>query len=309
MFKVAEEQELNQISLTGVRGIIMVGLLITAPRSLEEIKQAFIELKVMDQNASDDILRIDLNTIKIMGCELSRPSPSNGYRYTIKKHPFDFKISDIEINILKRAYKRLKLKADISTIIKYDELFKKISSRICEDSQREALLGISVLKRYNVSLLKDLMLDCSQNRVLDLSYRKVGSHKDSKKQVVAQNLVFKSDKIYLYCHDLATNEPVVLLVDRLKSVDARHIEKHDFEPSVTKVLFKLNTNSLDEFQDGEVIVENEDNLYTVEGHYHNDFIAAQRILSFGSRCVVLEPVEFKNTIINKLKEMRETYGG
>ena len=44
MFKVAEKTDLNQISLTGIRALIFIGLLMNRPRSLEEIKRAFRKL-------------------------------------------------------------------------------------------------------------------------------------------------------------------------------------------------------------------------------------------------------------------------
>ena len=68
MLKLQEDVELRQISLTGTRALMLVGLLMKAPRSLEEIREAFIERKIMEPEHSDDILRIDLNTLRTMGC-------------------------------------------------------------------------------------------------------------------------------------------------------------------------------------------------------------------------------------------------
>lgn len=128
MFKLDETTELNQISLTGARGIVLVGLLIAQPRLLEEIRKAFIELKIMEDENSDDILRIDLNTLKIMGCEISRASARTGYKYVLGKHPFSFKIQEEEFNILKKAYNNAKNRTDILGLLEYDDLFKKIAS-------------------------------------------------------------------------------------------------------------------------------------------------------------------------------------
>ena len=72
--------------------------------------------------------------------------------------------------------------------------------------------------------------------------------------------------------------------------------------------FVLEASSFSELEEGEVILDNKDGSFVVEGNYHNDFLAVQRILSLGSKCVVTEPVEFKNTIVTKLKEMRKSYG-
>ena len=49
MFKVAEKTDLNQISLTGVRALIMIGLLIVEPRSLADIKNILVGLKIMEE--------------------------------------------------------------------------------------------------------------------------------------------------------------------------------------------------------------------------------------------------------------------
>ncbi len=307
MLKVTEKTELNQISLTGVRGIVLIGLLIAQPRSLEEIRKAFIELGIMEDGNSDDILRIDLNTLKIMGCDISRSSAKTNFKYVLGNHPFAFNIEDYELCLLKKAYNTAKFNVDIFGIIAYDDLFKKIASRVCDEDKKEALLGISVLKRYDIQMLKDLLLDCNQNRTLRLLYRKSLSIGDEQKELVAQKLVFQNDKVYLYGYDLEKEEPIVLLVSRIKSILARKLEKAKFNQTFTKVCFTLTTDDYIELQDDETILSKTENSYKIEGRYHNDFLAMQRILSFGSKCVVTEPVEMKNAVIAKLKEMRAIY--
>lgn len=308
MFKIADKTELNQISLTGVRGIVLAGLLIMQPRSLEEIRKAFIELNIMENENSDDILRIDLNTLKIMGCEISRASAKTGFKYVLGKHPFAFKIDDEEIGLLKKAYNQAKTHTDMLGILSYDDLFRKIASRVCEEDKKEALLGISVLKRYDIEMLKDLLLDCSQGRTLNLVYKKPSSTSEESKEVVAQKLVFRNDKVYLYGFDLEKKDSVVLLVNRIKSILSRKLEKVELEQNATKIRFTMEASSFTELKDGEVILDSQDGTFVVEGNYHNDFLAMQRVLSLGSKCVVTEPVEFKNAIITKLKEMRDSYG-
>ena len=85
MFKTEEKTDLNQISLTGLRALVFISLLVSKPCSMDEIKQNLINLKIMDENQKDDILRIDLNTIKSMGCEILRCSQKTGYKYVLQK--------------------------------------------------------------------------------------------------------------------------------------------------------------------------------------------------------------------------------
>ena len=56
-----------------------------------------------------------------------------------------------------------------------------------------------------------------------------------------------------------------------------------------------------------IVESNSDCSSIIEGNYHNEFIAIQRILSFGSACTVLEPKDIKQKVINKLLSMREVY--
>ena len=306
MFKPADKTEINQISLTGVRAIVLIGLLIVAPRTLEEIRRTFIDLNIMDESHSNDILRIDINTIKAMGCEISRASAKTGYKYILGKHPFALKIDNDELNVLKKVYKKVKESKNLQLLIDYDNLFKKIAEK-CEPGTKELILGISVLKYYDIQLVKDLILDCQKLNVLNLEYHNPTSKKDSLKEVVAQKLVLQNDKLYLYCYDSDKKSSRILSLKRIKSILSRKFKKEGVETKYVKVKFHLKELGIETISEDESIIERDKDGIIVEGTYYNEFIAIQRILSFGSDCTVLEPDEFKGIIINKLKEMRRLY--
>ena len=101
MFKPAEKAELNQISLTGMRGLVIIGLLMEAPRTLEEIRAKLIELNILEQEHSNDILRIDLNTLRAMGCEITHANAKTNFKYVLLKHPFSLNITEEEIGTIK----------------------------------------------------------------------------------------------------------------------------------------------------------------------------------------------------------------
>ena len=307
MFKIAEKTELNQISLTGMRAIVLVGLLIVRPRSLEEIREAFTELNIMDETHSDDILRIDLNTIKAMGCEISRSSAKTDHKYVLLKHPFALKIPEDEIAVLKKIYDKAVAKASVMTLIAYDDLLNKIAVHICDESGKEALLGISNLRYYDPVLLKELLADCRHNRTLLLSYSKPNTDKNTEKEIIAQQLVHTNGKIYLYGYDTKKKKSVVLHLRRIVSILSRSFRENNITPDKINVKFMLDVIHPDDLEITEKIIDSTEDGYIVEGIYHNEFLAIQRMLSFGAKCTVLEPVELKNAIIEKLREMRKIY--
>ena len=127
--------------------------------------------------------------------------------------------------------------------------------------------------------------------------------------ILAQKLVFENDKIYLYGFDLDNNQSIVLNIKRITSVLNREEGQGSVEIKTRKVKFFLKNFGITRIEDDENILETNDKGYVVEGVYYNDFIAMQRILSFGSECTVLEPEDFRIDIVEKLKLMRGVYNG
>ncbi len=308
MFKVVQKNELNQISLTGMRALLLVGLLIQAPRTLDEIRNAFIHYNIMEEGHSDDIIRIDLNTLRAMGCEISKATAKTGFKYVLTKHPFGLKITQDEILILNKAYKFIKEKEDIKTLLEFDALFKKIAEHVVDDDEiKEQLYGISFIKDFSVELIEDLLKDCKYKNVLDIIYQKPTEVKESYKKIIAQKLVFKNDKIYLYGYDFDRKDSIILNLKRIKRIVSRVIGDDNNQCKITKVKFHLKNFGVVQLNEDENIIESNENGYIIDAEYHNDFVAMQRILSFGMNCTVLEPLEFKDKVVQKLKSMRKIY--
>ena len=308
MFKPVEKEILAQISLTGMRALALISLLVEAPRSLEEIREEFIKLNILEETNSNDILRIDLNTLRNAGYEISRASARTNYKYVLLKHPFGMNITPDEVNLLKKFYKRIKEKNDIDILIKYDSLFKKIAGCICDEKVKESVLGISIFNRYNLELVKDLIIDARYNNIVDLTYRKAGAKIDSVKEIAVRQIVFKNDKMYLYGLNLQSGEPVTLLINKIIKILGRKPKREDIDLKTIKVKYHLRSFGIDALEPEETILESNENGFIIEGRYYNEFWAAQRILSFGAKCTVLEPADFKRNIIKKITEMGEVYG-
>ena len=307
MFKPIERSDLNQISLTGVRSLVLLGLLIMAPRSLEEIRKAFIDLNILEEKHSNDIIRIDINTLKHIGCKISRSSPKTNYKYELLEHPFALKITDEDIKYLKKAYKIFKANSDIYSLIKFDNLIKKITQNLFDKNIKEQLLGVSVLKYFNVEQLEELINDCQTEKTIELIYKKPDSKIESKKEIIAKKIVFENDQIFLHGIDVEKGFGTILNLKRIVSICSKKYKEHYFKPQNTKIKFKLKNFSLDILTENERIVEVINNEYIIEGSYFNKFLATQRVLSLGAKCTVLEPIEFRESIVEKLKKMRKIY--
>ena len=310
MLKKADKEDLCQISLTGIRSLALFGLLIKAPVSLEEIRNSFIEYNIMDSSNSDDILRIDINTLRKMGCVISRADHRTNNKYVLTEHPFKLDITNEEVSVVKRAFNKIKENADINLLLLYDNLFKKIAPYISSNEVKECLLGISPLKKYSLEIIDELKRACDKKNVVKLIYKAPAADKESEKEIFADYIKLQNDKLYLYGLDKGSNQPVYLNIKRiLKILSTDNSEnKQTAEPVIVR--FRLKEFGVMGLTDNEEIESGDKSAgFIIRGQYHNKFFATQRILSFGSKCTILEPEDFKENVIEILKKMREVYNG
>ena len=312
MLKVATKEELCQISLTGLRAFIILGLLIKEPQSLEDIRREFLHYNIIADTSSNDILRIDLNTLRIMGCKISRADKSTNFKYKLISHPFSLNVTDEEINLLRRAYKRIKENADVQTLLKYDDLFKKLSKHITDEELKEKLIGISPVKSYKSNLIKKLIEICHNKCIVRFEYKSPVAKNNSEIELAAQDVIFKNDKFYLWGVDTNSGKNLSFNIKRILKLLSYKTNDRNYnaDSDNVHVKFLLKSFGISGLEENEKIIEiTKEDKYIIEGSYHNEFYATQRILSFGSDCTVIEPEEFKNRIIELLKKMRNIYNG
>lgn len=309
MFKQAVKSDLSQISLTGMRSLVLLGLLIQAPRSLEEIKKAFVNYNIMEESNSYDILRIDLNTLRAMGCEISRASQKTEHKYVLNKHPFALKIDDNEFNALKKIFKKIKNRTEIETLIQYDELFKKISNNIVDEKMKQAFAGLCSMKSHNLEKVRQYNNYCKAHKKITIVYKSPASNEKEEMEIVAEKLMFKNDKVYIYGYDTNKKQSVMLHIKRILSVLCVKNEDGDETSEKIKARFILKDFTIAGLEETEKILEKNDAGYLVEGYYHNEFIALQRILSFGPSAILLEPEDLRSKVIETLKQTKEVYSG
>lgn len=310
MLNIADKEELSQLSLTGLRSLILLELLIKEPRSLEDIRREFLKYNIIDDSNSDDILRIDLNTLKLMGCEISRADHRTNNKFVLINHPFKIYFTADELKALKKVYNKLKENTDITTLIRFDNLLKKISKHVSDNELKEQLAGISVLKNYQNDIVKNLLRACSKKYSVSLIYKEPIHKKEITKDIIAEKLVIKNDKLYLYGIDRNTNQSLCFNIKRILKIISLSENNDDITVNPVTVKFYVKDFGYSGLEDCEMIISGDiPEGFVVEGKYHNEFYATQRILSFGSKCKILEPEYFKDKVVEILKRMKDVYNG
>ena len=310
VFKEANKNDLCQVSLTGIRSLVLLGLLIDRPLSLDEIRKEFLKYNIIDDTSSYDILRIDLNTLRSMGCEISRAKKSTNNKFVLTVHPFMLDITEDEIRVLKQAFSRLKSDLNLTSAINFHRLFIKIAKNVKNPEVAEELHGLSPIKHYNLELIDKVQNYCKERKILNFIYKSPAEKDEIQKTVVCKEVMLKNNKIYLYCYDSVYKKNLTLNLDRIKRIISCQDNNGDDDNTVgkIKVEFKLKEFGIQGLSEDEKILEGDlKSGFLIEGNYYNEFLAYQRILSFGANCTVIEPKDFKQNIIKKLKKMKEIY--
>lgn len=306
MFKFNEQCNPRQISLTGVRAIVILALLNIKPCSFEEIKDFLVSSNIVNREYSVDTIRIDLNTLKYIGCNISKATKSTNNMYILRSHPFQLDFSEEEIDTLKKIYKTIYKNLSIERLLEYDNLFNKLADSVKDEKISEHLRGISLLKSYDKKLIRDILIDAQKQTQLIIDYS-IPNSKDSEYKITVEKLGFRSDKLYVYCYNHSLKKRTFLNFSRIKKILARKIRNEDFKTSDTLIEFELANYENYELEEFEKIIEIKDNKALISGSYYTEFIAMQRILYFASDCKLIKPTELKEQLISKLNKMRSQY--
>ncbi len=296
----------KQISSTGVRALIVLLGLLVEPKTHNELKDFLISCGVINNVYSIDTLRMDINTLKTIGCEFDKASKKNDYKYALLSHPFKVKITSMDVCFLKEIYKSICKNASPETLLNYHYLFEKLSKLSDSEEVCESLLGISLFKDLDLKIIKTLFADEKHNNKIQIQYATT-KKKDVIYDVTIEKLAMRSDKLYAFCYNHTFAKRMFLKVKNIKEILCKYFDRTSKVGLDIVVKFRLKHSYRYQLEPNETIIDSSTQELFIEGMYFNTFIAVQRILSFGSDCTVVEPTEIKELVIEKLLEMRELY--
>lgn len=297
----------NLMSLTGYRTLVILNALLDSPKNIDEINECLLNNQYIKERFSPDTLRIYLNSLRKVGCEITRANKSNNNKYILCSHPFEYEIPKSQLKALAKLYKSLQEQLDVRDIINLENLFKNLIAHIKNKSNIEFLENISLLKRINRDILNDLLIHCKNRNQITFLYNSPRSG-EKRIELIAEKLTLKSDKLYLWGTNLTHKEYSFFLVERIINIcDIKLIKSKEVFPE-TKIIYEIyKSKDKINLEPGEEVIQESDEKITVESTIENEFSTMQRILYLGNNCKIIEPDTFRISLINKLKKMESLY--
>jgi len=296
----------NLMSLTGYRTLILLTFLMESPRSNEEINACFLNNQYIREKFSVDTIRIYINSLRAIGCEITRANKANNWKYELKSHPFSYDVPKSQLSAISKLYKSFYEKIEVIDVIKLEGVFRKLSSLVQNENTKVFLNNLSLLKNIDESVLKDLIVHCKNKNQIVILY---DSPKSGKKEIeiIADKLLFKVEKLYFWGDNLSLGQHSYFRVEKILEIPSIRIKKNEEKFPLTRVVYELFNHSDYIPLADEKILEVTDEKLTVEINAKNDFSIMQKILYYAEDCKVIYPLDFKNRLLEKLKLMKENY--
>ena len=296
----------NLMSFTGYKALLLFSLLSESPKSYNDISDYFFNHPYLRERISIDTLRVYINSLKRIGCEIKRTRGEDKIsRYMVVSHPFELKMTPAQIQSVIKVYKSIVKNMDIKEILAMEHLFEKISYYIKNTELAADIRKISMLKDVDIKLLEDLLDCCDKKEQIVISYNSPNSGtKDI--ELIADKIESSNGKIYLYGIGFEYMQYGSFLVSRIKKINEIKLTKTAPDNLKTfKIIYELECNPENiQLQENEKIIEKKDNKVVIEMNTSNDFLARQRLLEYGPICTILKPENFKNEFVNLLKDMK-----
>lgn len=297
------------MSFTGYKALLLFSLLTESPKSYNEICECFLNHPYLREKISIDTLRVYINSLKRIGCEVKRFRGEDKIsRYVITAHPFELKLTQEQIQSIIKVYKSIVKNMDVKELLSMEYFFEKIGSYIKNEDFIADIRKISMLRDIDKKLLEDLIDCCDKKEQIVISYNSPNSgQKDI--ELIADKIEVANGKMDLLGTGFEYMQYGSFLVSRIKEIKEIKIEKtipdnlQEF-----RIIYTLEGNP-DKFNpaDNERIIEKHNNYVVIEMKTSNDFLAKQKLLEYGPTCKVVAPEDFRNDFIKLLKDMKAGY--
>lgn len=298
----------NLMSFTAFKSMIIFSLLLDSPKSYKEIQEYLKNHEYIKEQLSVDALRIYFNSLKQIGCEISKINEDGTVKYAITSHPFQLRFNDKQVKNIIKVYRAISKSIEVSDLIALQNFFNKISQYVQNEDLKLKLKNISPLSNIDSKLVSNLINYANNNTELTIYYNSPVSGKKNI-TVLADKVCVDNNKLYLYGVSSEYKNYSKFLVSRIiKIISVNLATKTMTSPEIT-VGYSYTKNDTEDFEllpNEKIISENDKNLQ-IEITSRNKLEIVQRIMYLSPNCKVLYPTEFKGEIISVLKKMKEGY--
>ena len=305
---IEKNNEKTWISITGFRTLLLLISLIEKPRDIEELVDIVKNHNITQKSISKDTVRLTLNTLKAIGCEVERPKKSNNYKYELKKHPFTLNLSQEDVNSLLLIRERISNELSWQEVLHLNTFYKKFF--LLTENQEYISLeeNTKPLNNIDIKILKEISNPQINGRKITIVYNSP-EYGIEDINIIPQKLTYENSRLYLWCYNFKYKKTSILDVERIKEIKNISISKTNIKTVSYNVEYEVFGSSAKIFypEENEKIINKTETTISVYANVTNEFWFIQRLLLLGSDFKIISPYFFKEKLINKIKLIQKGY--
>jgi predicted DNA-binding transcriptional regulator YafY len=296
------------MSFTGFKSVLIFSLLLDGPKSYQELQKFLENHEYLHEKVSIDTIRIYINSLKEIGCNVIKKRYDGITKYSIDKHPFSLKFNEKQIKNIIKIYKAIINSIEVSDLLALQEFFTKISDYIDDENLKTKLLNISPISNIDKTLINELLSSINQNAELTIYYNSSNSGKKNIK-IISDKLFIENGKLYLAGFNSEYENYSNFLVSKIIKIVSVNINNKTIELPELVVQYKYLTKNNQKLNllENEKLIEDLKDYQIIEIKSRNKFEIVQRIMSLSTNCIIISPDDFKKHVLSILKQMKEGY--
>jgi len=309
----------NALNKTAYRVLQLLLWLSKEPLTFEQINERFVADTHIGKTVSPDSLWFYLNTLKALGCKVSRPSPRNNFCYHIQYHPFSYLVTAKDLEVLNHT---LALLDDIHywDVLHLNQWLHKLFAHVANvnrtDLARQFFQENRTASCQLNSLVQQLETHAQNHELLSVMYNSPLSGPEEK-IFLPQKLFHHQNVIYVLGHTPDRIESSMFRLDRIQNITpiiqpelCHRLLQYQLEKPVYLIRFLNCTpkqyEPLGEEEETFRDPFKEEHLF-VKFRCDNLFLLRQKLLSGDFHFQVIYPQDFQHDLQQTLAKMRQLY--
>lgn len=295
------------ISLTAYRAIKILKLLMEKSSTSAEIIEMLKQDELTKRSISDDTLRVTINSLKAVGCKITRPCPTNNYKYTLLVHPFKVKFTSSEIAVLSQIRQYFLDNCQWRTVIELNHFYDVIFAPYCDEENLNLLNKNRPFGKVKPEILQIFYEGNLAKKELVMTYATT-SKQIEKINISSEQIFCEAGKLYVIGWYYKRESFSYFNAEKILEIHSI-LPKQDIEKKSIKVVYKVLDEEAAIFKcnSDERILKQRENEITVECIATSEFKIVQRLLSFGSDFELVEPTYLRDCLLEKLSKIKARY--
>lgn len=310
VYNVKRNIEANKsvICLTAYKAYVLFKYLLQTPLSMDEIIQLYQENSIIDKKFSKDTIRITINTLRELGCDIEKPTPKNGNKYILHSHPFGLKLNQNQLKTLEEIEKDFASSNNWQLAIEVGKLWEKIAILTNDNEVIEKIRSFNPFNNINDKILDELKIYCKNKAKIKVSYF-APKEGNTTFDLICDYISSENEKLYLWCYNYKYDSVSYLRIDRILNILCVYANSEKFNYPQFDLIYTLKGQTRCTFLKtiNDEIIETTNEFIKVKSNVISEFNFMQKILSYGNDCKIIEPQWLKTKLLTKLNLMKAIY--